>query len=77
MDVLFGHKQLIEEVGARLNRDLNRSTVYRWRKILGFTHPPYMVDHVESLSFFGRMVGLGVSPDKAKQLTIQYMEQRS
>jgi hypothetical protein len=77
MDIFFGHKQLVQEVGARLSRDLDRTTVYRWRQVLGFREPPYAIDHVESLAYFGRMVGIGVKPDRAKELTVQYMEQKS
>jgi hypothetical protein len=77
MSIFFGHKQLVNEVGSRLNRDLDRTTVYRWRQVLHFKQAPYDLSHVEALAHFGRLVGMGVKPERAKQITIQYMEEIS
>lgn len=77
MDIFFGHKQLVQEVGSRLCRNLDRTTVYRWRQVLGFREPPYAVDHVDALTYFGKLVGMGVRPDRAKELTINHMESKA
>jgi len=77
MDTLLTHKQLLQEISSRLGRSPDRSTVYRWRQVLGFREPPYAFDHVEALTQFGKLVGLGVRPDRAKQMTINYMESKS
>ncbi len=74
MDVYLGHKQLVHQVSAKLDRRVDRSTVYRWRKVLGFKEGPYDLSHVSALVCFGKLVGIGVQPEKAKQITIQYME---
>ena len=63
-------------VRAKVGRDVSRATLYRWRQYLGFMEPPYIQFHVEALACLGRLIGVGVSPDRAVQMTAERMENK-
>lgn len=67
---------LLKVLRHRMNRNVSRSALFRWRKTLGFMEPPFYLDHVEALEIYGNFLGLGLKPDVAEKKTREELKAR-
>jgi hypothetical protein len=75
-DIELSPGGLLKVLQRRMNRTVSRSSLFRWRRTLGFLEPPFYIDHVEALEIYGNLLGLGLKPDVAKAKTEEQIELR-
>jgi hypothetical protein len=75
-EVYLTPKQLLDTVsGLCIYRDVDRTSLVRWRKHLNMAEPPYTLDHARAIAFFADRLALGVKVATAKELTVQHLKE--
>jgi hypothetical protein len=78
IEVYLTPKQLQATVsGLCVYRDVDRTSLVRWRKHLNMSEPPYTLGHARALAFFADRLALGIKVQTAKELTIQHLQEAS
>jgi hypothetical protein len=78
VQIELSRKQLLEKVSIETQyRDVNPKSFYRWLKALGFIDPPYDLSHLQAVTYYADRLALGIKSATAKQLTIEYLENRN
>ena len=61
---------LLKELKQRMNRNISRTSLFRWRKHLNMACPPYYEDDINALEIYGSLLSVGVDPESAKIKTL-------
>lgn len=67
---------LLKELRQRMDRNISRTSLFRWRKHLGMVEPPYYEDHITALEIYGSLLSVGVDPQSAKIKTFDEITQK-
>lgn len=75
-ELVLNERELRIAVSGLVGRNVGRSTLYGWRKMLGLTQPPYSQSHAITLAFYGRLLRSGMNPEAAFDKTLQLIEEK-
>lgn len=64
---------LLAVSGLVMYRDVNRTSLIRWRKQLNMPDPPYTIIHAQAIAYYADRLALGVRPVVAIEQTKEYI----
>ena len=68
-------KEMHSEIQAQLGY-VGRTTFYEWRRSLGLLEPPYMQEHLEAITAFGRFMLAGCDTKMALAKSRQWLKEQ-
>lgn len=75
-EALLSPGDLLTEVRNRTGMNVCRSSLYNWRVALGMRKPPYTLAHAAAIATYGRLLGLGMTAEEAKDKVAQLLEEK-
>lgn len=71
--LVFQANKAQQWVNQNLDRPIQRTAFYQWRKFLNMIDTPYTLEDLNAIAYFGQCVQMGATLEQAKVQTIKYL----